>query len=244
MGTPVALVTGAARGIGREIALCLGRSGNSIVVNYNKSAQEADALVESLRNDGVEGWTIKADVGCESEVRNMFRAIKQRYRRLDVLVNNAGITADGMAAMMSLARWDKVMRTNVTGAFLCSREAMKLMIYQRSGVIVSVSSVSAALGPEGQVNYAASKGAIISMTRTLAREGARYGIRVNAVAPGLIGTTMIDTMPTASFEQARNLIPLGRIGSPAEVANAVAFLASDAATYITGQTVAVDGGLT
>jgi 3-oxoacyl-[acyl-carrier protein] reductase len=240
----VALVTGASRGIGAAIARDLAAEGATVVVNYARSAEEADKTVAAIEADGGRAAPWQADVGEEDAVRAMVRGIKKEHGRLDVLVNNAGITDDGISLMMSLDKFERVLRTNLTGSFLCSRDSMKVMARQEGGgAIVNIASVSGLAGMEGQANYSAAKGGMIALTKTLAREGAHFGVRVNAVAPGFVDTEMISTIPDDVRERFTAMIPLQRVGRPEEIASVVSFLASSKASYLTGKVVTVDGGL-
>jgi 3-oxoacyl-[acyl-carrier protein] reductase len=238
------MVTGAARGIGAAVAARLAADGFTVIVNWARSEAAARDVVEAIEKGGGRAHAVRADVSSEDDVRRLFRDAKKRFGRVDVLVNNAGVNDDGLAMMMGHAKWQHVIDTNLTGTFLCCREAMKIMTYRRGGSVVNLSSTSALIGTEGQANYAASKGAVISLTRTLAREGASRGIRVNAVAPGYISTDMTRVLSDYVTGMMLRAIPMGRAGSAEEVADLVAFLVSDQASYITGQTIAIDGGLT
>lgn len=242
----VALVTGANRGIGAEIAHTLGSLGATVALNVRGDASGARAVIERLGVEGCAGThdTFAADVADPGAVERMISEIVERYGRLDVVVNNAGITRDGLAVRMSDEDWDAVISTNLSGAFYVSRAAAKVMMKQRSGSIVMISSVVGLVGNAGQSNYAAAKAGLLGLTRSLARELASRNVRVNAVAPGFITTDMTAVLPDAVKEAALGSIALKRFGEPVDVANAVAFLASDAARYITGQVIAVDGGMT
>lgn len=241
---PVALVTGASRGIGAAVARQLAAAGMHVVVNFRSRAEQADAVVAAIEAANGTAETLGADISAESEVRAMVRAIKHRHGRIDVLVNNAGITADGYAAMMSLEKWSSVVETNLTGAFLCSREVMKMMLARDAGVIVNVASVAGLLGTVGQANYSAAKAGLIGLTKSLARELGPRGVRVNAVVPGFIDTDMLRTLPPGELDRQLGHVLLGRTGSAEEVAAAVGWLAGPEASYVTGVTLVVDGGLT
>ncbi|MEJ2314624.1 MAG: 3-oxoacyl-[acyl-carrier-protein] reductase [Nitrospirota bacterium] len=239
----VALVTGASRGIGRAIALALGEAGAHVVINYARSEEKANALVEEITASGGSAEALKADVSRPDEVEGLFESIEKGHGRLDILVNNAGIIKDNLLAGMSLKDWDRVIEVNLRSAFLCSRAAVELMMREHSGSIVNISSVSAVMGGRGQANYAASKGGLISLTRAAAVELAGKGIRVNAVLPGMLVTDMTARIRKRAGKEILDEIPLGRFGEPEDVANLVVFLASDKASYITGASVVVDGGM-
>ncbi len=239
----VALVTGGSRGIGRAIAERLGSGGAAVVVNYRADAAAAEAVVSAIRAAGGQAVAVAADVAQAEDVDRLVEATTSAFGRLDILVNNAGITRDNLLLRLSLEDWQAVLATNLTGAYLCTRAALRGMIRQRYGRILNVSSIVGQIGNAGQANYAATKAGLIGLTRSTAREVASRGITVNALAPGYITTDLWAPVPEAARAKVREMIPLGREGSPAEVAEAAAFLVSDAAAYITGQVLNVDGGL-
>jgi 3-oxoacyl-[acyl-carrier protein] reductase len=239
----VALVTGGSRGIGRAVVETLAGAGYVVVVNYAKSVDEAEALKSELSLKGHSVDLEKADVADYAQARQMVDNVASRHGRLDALVNNAGITRDGFLMLMSPDDWSEVISTNLTGVFNCSKAAICHMMERRSGVIINISSLSGITGLPGQANYAAAKGGVISFTRALSKEVAQFGIRVNAVAPGVIETEMIGALNKRTREGFLESIPLKRFGRPHEVAAVVRFLASDDASYITGETICVTGGL-
>ena len=241
-----AVVTGSTRGIGREIARELAAAGMNVVVNSSseKSLPAAEALAAEIAGQfGVEAVAVAANVADEAEANALIAAAADAFGRVDVLVNNAGITRDGLAARMGDADFDAVIDINLKGTFHCCRAAAKVMMKQRWGRIINMSSVVGVYGNAGQVNYAASKAGVIGMTKTLAKELARRNITANAVAPGFIATDMTDALSEAQKEAIVGRIGSGRLGEPADIAHLVRFLASDEASYITGQVICVDGGM-
>ena len=239
----VAAVTGASRGIGRAIAIELAARGAKVVVNYNSSAEAAEEVVAEIESKGGEAAALKADVSDFKQSQELIKAAIDTYGNLDILVNNAGITRDMVIMMMSEEDWDAVQATNLKGTFNCSKAAVRHMMRKRYGRIVNITSVSGQMGNPGQTNYSASKAGQIGFTKALAREVAARNITVNAIAAGYVETDIWAGVPDETREYVMNLIPLGRKGEPEEIAFAVAFLASDEAAYITGQVLAVDGGM-
>lgn len=237
-----ALVTGGGRGIGREIALHLAKAGCSVAVS-DIDAATAESTSGELAAMGVRSIALKANVADAGEVASMFKDYLKTFETLDILVNNAGITRDGLMVRMKEADWDQVLLVNLKSAFLCSKEAARLMMKARSGKIINIASVVGIIGNFGQVNYSASKAGLIGLTKTVARELAGRSINVNAVAPGFIKTAMTDKLSDAEKEKLSADIPMQKLGSAADIANAVLFLSSSLAEYITGQVLTVDGGL-
>ncbi|MEX1157675.1 MAG: 3-oxoacyl-[acyl-carrier-protein] reductase [Thermomicrobiales bacterium] len=239
----VAIVTGATRGIGRAIAVQLASDGFNIAVNYRGDENLAASLVDELQGHGVDARAIRADITNADDVAGLIEGAIAAFGKLDVLINNAGITRDTLLMRMSEEDWDDVLTTNLKGAFLCSKAAIRPMIRQRGGSIVNLTSVIGLVGNAGQANYAAAKAGLVGFTKSLAREVGSRGITVNAVAPGFIDTRLTDVLSDEIKDASIKQIPLGRFGSPEDVAGAVAFLVSPAARYITGHTLSVDGGL-
>lgn len=239
----VAVVTGASRGIGRSIALELAAKGAVVIVNYNGSAAKAQEVVKEIEAAGGRAEAVQCNVSDYTKAGELMEYVIKTYGRVDILVNNAGITKDGLLMKMSEEDFDAVLDTNLKGAFNCMKHVSRQMIKQRSGRIINMSSVSGVMGNAGQANYAASKAGIIGLTKAAAREMASRGITVNAIAPGFIVTEMTDVLPDAIKESTKEQIPMKKFGETADIAHAVAFLASDEAKYITGQVLCVDGGM-
>lgn len=239
----VALVTGAAKGIGRAIALRLAEDKATVIVNYNGSKERAEEVVKMITDMGGRAESYQCNVADDEACQTMLRDIIKKYGHLDILVNNAGITKDGLLMAMSEADFDNVIDTNLKGCFQMIRFASRRMMKQRYGRIINVSSVSGVAGNAGQANYSASKAGIIGLTKSAAKELASRGITCNAIAPGFVKTEMTDVLPDEVKENAKKQIPLGRFAEPEDIANAAVFLASDKASYITGQVLLVDGGM-
>ncbi|MCY3573178.1 MAG: 3-oxoacyl-[acyl-carrier-protein] reductase [Chloroflexi bacterium] len=238
-----ALVTGGGRGIGRAICLELAAGGATVLVNYHRSAAAAAEVVAEIAGQGGVAHSLQADASHEAQVAELFKQARALTSGLDILVNNAGMTRDNVIMLMKPADFDAVLDTNLRSCWLCSKAAARLMMRRRSGSIVNITSVVGISGNGGQTNYAASKAGIIGLTKSLAKELASRGVRVNALAPGFVETAMTADLSPELKQSALAAIPLGRMGSPEDIAQAVAFLASDRAAYITGQTLVVDGGM-
>ncbi len=239
----VAIVTGASRGIGRACALRLAADGMTVVVNYSHSEAAAAEVVDKIKAAGGDALAVRADVSNPAEVKEMFKTVWKTYGQIDVLVNNAGIVRDEYLLMLTEENLDACLDLNIKGYLYCAQQAVLKMFRKKSGVIINMSSVSSKMALAGQTVYSATKGAVNSMTQTMAKELAPYGIRVNAVAPGFIATEMIDALPEDKRAQYLTEVPLGRFGTVEDVAAVVSMLASDGAAYMTGQTLVLDGGL-
>jgi 3-oxoacyl-[acyl-carrier protein] reductase len=238
----VGIITGGTRGIGAAIAEALARKGVHVVI-ASRNAHEAREKATTLSALGIKAKGVKLDVSKSDEVVTVFEEIRKEYQRIDILINNAGITKDGLLLRMKEEAWDTVIDINLKGLFLCTREALKDMVSQKYGRIVSLTSVAAFMGNPGQANYAASKAGIVGFTKTVAKEYANRGITVNAVAPGFIETAMTDVLKNNIKDEMKKLIPMGRFGTVEDVARAVVFLASPESEYITGQVIHVNGGM-
>ena len=238
-----ALVTGASRGIGRAVALRLAAEGASVALNYRAGREEAEAVASEIASAGGQAVVLQGDVSLAAEADALVNGAAESLGGLDILVNNAGVTRDNLLMRLSEEDWDAALNTNLKGAFLCAKAAIRPMLRQRFGRIVNMSSVVALTGNPGQANYTAAKAGLIGFTRTVAREVASRGITVNALAPGFIETQMIDSIPADLRGQILERIPLGKFGAPEDVAACAAFLCSEDGAYITGQTISIDGGL-
>lgn len=239
----IALVTGAARGIGKEIALTLAGSGATVIVNYNGSKERAEAVVSEIKENGGEAEAMQCNVADFEASENMVKDVLAKYGKVDILVNNAGITKDNLIMRMSEADYDAVLDTNLKGAFNMIRHLSRAFLKQRSGKIINISSVSGVMGNAGQSNYSASKAGLIGLTKSVARELASRNVCVNAVAPGFIATEMTEVLSEDYMNKMKEMIPLGKLGNTKDIANMVLFLAGNQSDYITGQVIHVDGGM-
>lgn len=239
----IALVTGAARGIGKEIALTLAANGATVIVNYNGSKERAEAVVSEIKANGGEAEAVQCNVADFAASESMVKEVLAKYGKVDILVNNAGITKDNLIMRMSEADYDAVLDTNLKGAFNMIRHLSRAFLKQRSGKIINISSVSGVMGNAGQSNYSASKAGLIGLTKSVARELASRDVCVNAVAPGFIATEMTEVLSEDYMNKMKEMIPLGKMGSTKDIANMVLFLAGNQSDYITGQVIHVDGGM-
>ncbi|RLQ95775.1 3-oxoacyl-[acyl-carrier-protein] reductase [Falsibacillus albus] len=239
----VALVTGGSRGIGREIAIELAKEGAKVAVNYAGSEAKANEVVDEIKSLGGEAIAIQCNVADGEQVQNMVKETINRFGQMDILVNNAGITRDNLIMRMKEDEWDDVINTNLKGVFLCTKAVTRQMMKQRSGRIINISSIVGVSGNAGQANYVAAKSGVIGLTKTTAKELSSRGITVNAIAPGFISSDMTDKLSEEVKAEMFKQIPLARFGEPKDIAKVVTFLASDAANYMTGQTLHVDGGM-
>ncbi|MGE7760697.1 3-oxoacyl-[acyl-carrier-protein] reductase [Peribacillus sp. NPDC097895] len=238
-----ALVTGASRGIGREVALEFARQGADVAINYSGSEAKANEVVDEIRALGRKAFAVQCDVANSESVTSMIKEVVEQFGRVDVLVNNAGITRDNLLMRMKEDEWDSVINTNLKGVFLCTKAVTRQMMKQRSGRIINMASIVGVSGNAGQANYVAAKAGVIGLTKTTAKELASRGITVNAIAPGFISTDMTGELPEDVQKAMLDQIPLARFGDPEDIAAVASFLASEASKYITGQTLHVDGGM-
>ena len=243
MENKIALVTGGSRGIGKEIALGLAQKGINIAITYNSNESLAEAVVEEIKQNGVKAVAIKGNSAIEEDVTNIVAKVEEELGTIDILVNNAGITKDNLIIRMKSEDWDDVLNVNLKGVFLTTKAVVRGMMKKKYGKIINISSVVGVTGNAGQANYSASKAGVIGFTKSMAKELASRGIRVNAVAPGFIKTDMTDVLKDEVKEELLKSIPLGSLGLPKDIANAVVFLASEESDYITGQVINVNGGM-
>jgi len=239
----VALVTGASRGLGRAVAVKLASMGAKVAINYLSNDAEASNVSQTIVNRGGESFVVKANVADSEAVKNMVRQVVEKWGKIDILVNNAGITRDGLLPRMTDSAWDEVINTNLRGAYLCTKFALRSMMNQPWGRIINISSLAGIVGNEGQANYSASKGGLIAFTKSVAREVGSRNITANVIAPGFFKTDMTDKLPAEAREAILARIPLKRYGTPDDLAELVAFLASETSNYITAQVIAIDGGV-
>lgn len=243
MENKVALVTGGSRGIGREIALGLSQKGINVAITYNSNSAKAEEVVEELKKNGVEALAIKGDSSIEEDVNSIVKEVEEELGTIDILVNNAGITKDNLLIRMKSEDWDDVLNVNLKGVFLCTKAVARGMMKKKYGKIINIASVVGVTGNAGQGNYSASKAGVIGFTKSMAKELASRGIRVNAVAPGFIQTDMTDVLKDEVKNEMLRNIPLNSFGTPKDISNAVNFLASEESDYITGQVINVNGGM-
>ncbi len=239
----VAMVTGASRGIGRSVAIALAKAGAKVIINYAGNVVAAQEVKDLIEAAGGQSMIVQADVASDEAVAAMVKDTMDAFGQIDILVNNAGITRDNLLMRMKEGDWDAVMNTNLKGVFVCTKAVSRVMMKQKSGKIINMTSVVGIMGNAGQSNYAAAKAGVIGFTKSMAKELATRGITVNAVAPGFINTDMTAVLSDQLKDELATKIPVGRLGNPEDVAAAVLFLVSDAANYITGQTLNVDGGM-
>lgn len=239
----IALITGGSRGIGREIALELAKTGVDIAITYVNNLEKAALVIEEIIGYGVKAIAIQGNVSIEEDVTNMIKTIEKELGSVDILVNNAGVTKDNLLIRMKSDEWDEVMDVNLKGTFLCTKAVSRGMMKKRYGKIINITSVVGIIGNPGQGNYSASKAGVIGFTKSMAKELASRGIRVNAIAPGFVETDMTESLNDEIKDTMKSAIPLNSFGSPKDIANAVIFLASENSDYITGQIISVDGGM-
>ena len=239
----VAVVTGSSRGIGSAIALAMAEAGADVIINYYSGEEEAQKMVEKVEAKGVKSKAYQADVSNADDVKKFIKAVKKDFGKIDIMVNNAGITRDTLLMRMKEKDWDRVLDVNLKSVFLCTKAVSRIMMKQRSGKIINISSVVGLIGNPGQANYTAAKAGVVGFTKTIARELGSRNVNVNAIAPGFIESDMTESLPEKVKEEMLNSIPLDRFGKPEDVADLALFLASDKSDYITGQVLNVDGGM-